>query len=55
MAYHKKGMMGKKKPSKKKTTSKRTKKKNPPGGYKPHPDATLRAAFEIQTTHKRKK
>tara|TARA_A100001015_G_scaffold16681_1_gene19489 strand:+ start:2356 stop:2466 length:111 start_codon:yes stop_codon:yes gene_type:complete len=32
MAYHKKGMMGKKKPSKKKTTSKRTKKKTPMSG-----------------------
>ena len=29
--------------------------KNPPGGYKPHPGATLRASFDIQTTHKRKK
>ena len=24
-------------------------------GYKPHPGATLRASFDIQTTHKRKK
>ncbi len=29
--------------------------KNPPGGYKPHPGATLRAPFDIQESHKVRK
>tara|TARA_R100001163_G_C4889889_1_gene83346 strand:+ start:357 stop:473 length:117 start_codon:yes stop_codon:yes gene_type:complete len=28
--------------------------KNPPGGYKSHPGASLKASFEVQTIHKKK-
>ena len=27
--------------------------KNPPGGYKPHKGASLRASFDVQKVHKK--